>query len=388
MPNIFSSTDIMIPKKDFDKWSIIACDQFTSNIEYWNELERYVGNHNSFLSCIFPEAYLLNNKDRNIDSLHKQMETYLNNKEDNFNEYKNVYVYVERFINGEIRKGIVGVVDLEEYDYRINKRIRPSEETVEERVPVRAEVREGASLDMSHVILFIDDEKKEIVEGVNKDELEKIYDFDLNMDGGHIEGYLIQNDEKDKLDNLICEYEKRKGNLCYAVGDGNHSLAAAKSIYERYKENNEDYLNSPLRYALVEIENIYDPIQVFKPIHRVIDCEDYKQLLNALSKGIGEEVVEWRLSNDSGTFKTSSIKELQKVLDEYLIEHGGSIDYVHEIEDLDKLVESGSLGLYLPPINNDAFFEVIERDGSYARKSFSIGSAREKRYYLETRSLR
>ena len=388
MPNIFSSTNILLPKKDLDKWSVIACDQFTSNIDYWDELEGYVGNHNSFLSCIFPEVYLLNNKDRNIDSLHNQMETYLNNKEDNFNEYKNAYVYVERFINGKVRKGIIGVIDLEEYDYKDNKRIRPSEETVEERVPVRAKVREGASLDMSHVILFIDDEKKEIIEGINKSKLEKIYDFDLNMDGGHIEGYLIQNDEKDKLDNLICEYEKRKGDLCYAVGDGNHSLAAAKSIYERYKENNEDYLNSPLRYALVEIENIYDPIQVFKPIHRVIDCEDYKQLLNALSKGDGEEIVVWKCGVFRGTFNTPSIKELQKVIDEYLKECGASIDYVHEIEDLDKLVESGSLGLYLPPINNDAFFEVIERDGSYARKSFSIGSAREKRYYLETRSLR
>ena len=388
MANIFSATDILIPQKDLNKWSVIACDQFTSNIDYWNNLNNYVNNQKSYLNCIYPEAYLLTNKKIESDDLHNNMKLYLRDKKDLFYEYQDSYIYVERFINGKVRKGIIGVIDLEEYDYKDNKRIRPSEETVEERVPVRAKVREGASLDMSHVILFIDDEKKEIVEGVNKDELEKIYDFELNMDGGHIEGYLIQNDEKDKLDNLICEYEKRKGDLCYTVGDGNHSLAAAKLVYERYKEKNEDYLNSYLRYALVEIENIYDPIQVFKPIHRVIDCEDYKQLLNALSKGDGEEIVVWKCGAFRGSFNTPSIKELQKVIDEYLKECGASIDYVHEIEDLDKLVESGSLGLYLPHINNDAFFEVIERDGSYARKSFSIGSAREKRYYLETRSLR
>ena len=388
MTRIFSSTNIMIPKNDLDKWSIIACDQFTSNIEYWEELEKYVGTHNSFLYCIFPEAYLLNNRDKNIDSLHDQMNVYLTNKEKNFDEYKNSYVYVERFIDGEIRKGIVGAIDLEEYDYKENKKVRPSEETVEERVPVRAKVRDGASLDLSHVILFIDDEKKEIIEGINKNNLEKIYDFDLNMGGGHIEGYLIQNEDKDKLDNLLCEYENRKGDLCYAVGDGNHSLASAKLVYERYKESNEDYLNSPLRYALVEIENIYDPIQVFKPIHRVFDCDDNKKLLDILSKSSGEEVVKWKLGEDRGAFNISSIKELQKLLDEYLREHGGNIDYVHEVEDVDKLVKEGSLGLYLPPINNDAFFKMIQKEGSYARKSFSIGSAREKRYYLETRNLK
>ena len=388
MRNIFSSANILIPKKGLDKWSVIACDQFTSNIDYWHKLENYIDNHNSYLNCIYPEAYLLDNKEIDINDLHNNMNIFLSNKEENFDEYKNSYIYVERFLNGEVRKGIVGIIDLEEYDYLVSKKVRPSEETVVERVPIRAAVRKDASLDMSHIILFIDDEKEEIIEGLNKNDLEKIYEFDLNMEGGHIEGYIIQDEEKDKLDDLLEEYEKCKGDLCYAVGDGNHSLASAKLVYDKYKEENEDYLNSPLRYALVEIENIYDPIQRFKPIHRIIDCEDNKDLLSQLKSMKGEEVVEWKLSEESGTFNISSIKELQKVLDEYLNEHGGSIDYVHEIEDIDKAVKDGALGLCLPSISNDAFFKTIERDGSYARKSFSIGSAREKRYYLETRSLK
>ena len=388
MKNIFTSTNILVPKTDLDKWSVIACDQFTSNMNYWNELKNYIGSHNSYLSCIYPEAYLLENKEVDINALHNNMDNFLNYKKDIFNEYKDSYIYVERFLNGEVRKGIVGIIDLEEYDYLISKRIRPSEETVVERVPVRAKVRESASLDMSHIILFVDDEKEEIIEGINKNKLEKIYDFELNMEGGRIEAYAIQGSEKERLDNLIEIYEKHKGNLCYAVGDGNHSLAAAKLVYERYKETNEDYLNSPLRYALVEIENIYDPIQKFKPIHRVVNCQDNKDLLANLSNGEGEEVVGWNLGEEKGNFKISSIKEFQKNIDEYLDKHGGSIDYVHEIEDIDKAVKEGALGLCLPPINNDAFFKTIEKEGSYARKSFSIGSAREKRYYLETRSLK
>ena len=384
MPNIFSSADILIPKKDLDKWSIIACDQFTSNIDYWDELKEYTSG-DTYLNCIYPEAYLLHNRDTNITDIHKNMESYLNNNL--FSVYKDSYIYIERRVNGGIRKGIVGVIDLEEYDYDTHKKVRPSEETVKERVPVRAKVRDAASLDMSHVILFIDDEKEVIVEGVNKSELEKIYDFDLNMGGGHIEGYLINGKAKEDLDKLISEYESSKGELCYGVGDGNHSLASAKLVYERYKESHDDYLNSPLRYALVEIENIYDPIQVFKPIHRVINS-DNKKLLDILAKESGEEVVEWKLKEESGTFNISSIKELQKIIDEYLDIHGGEIDYVHEEEDVDKLVNEGALGLCLPAIKNDAFFKVIEKEGSYARKSFSIGSAREKRYYLETRKLK
>ena len=175
MPNIFSSADILIPKKDLDKWSIIACDQFTSNIDYWDELKEYTSG-DTYLNCIYPEAYLLHNRDTNITDIHKNMESYLNNNL--FNVYKDSYIYIERRVNGGIRRGIVGVIDLEEYDYDTHKKVRPSEETVKERVPVRAKVRDAASLDMSHVILFIDDEKEVIIEGVNKSELEKIYDFD------------------------------------------------------------------------------------------------------------------------------------------------------------------------------------------------------------------
>ena len=386
MPNIFSSANILIPKNNLSKWSVIACDQFTSNIEYWDELKNYIGSNETFLNCIYPEAYLLHDRDNNIDSIHETMEAYL--RDNLFNEYKDVYIYVERKVNNGIRKGIVGVIDLEEYDYNGPKKVRPSEETVKERVPVRAEVREGASLDMSHVILFVDDERKSIIESIDKNNLENIYDFDLNMNGGHIEGYLIEGKDKESLDELIREYECRKDDLCYAVGDGNHSLAAAKLVYERYKESHEDYLNTPLRYALVEIENIYDPIQVFKPIHRVIKCDNYEELLNNLSIERGNEIVEWKTKDKSGSFNISSIKEFQNIIDTYLSNNCGSIDYVHEVEDVDKLVNEGFLGLYLPAIRNDAFFKTIKNEAAFARKSFSIGSAREKRYYLETRKLK
>ncbi len=393
MANIFSSTDILIAKNNIDKWAVIACDQFTSNLDYWKELEGYINNDESYLKCIYPEAYLVNGITKDINDISLTMSKYINNKDIYFNEYKDSYIYVERSLNNnQIRKGLVGIIDLEEYDYSSNNSIiRPSEETVIDRVPLRAKVREKASLDLSHVILFLDDERKEIIESINKEELDRIYDFDLNMDGGHIEGYLLNNEEKKRIDKLISEYEKRKGDLVYAVGDGNHSLAAAKYVYDKYKEEiGEEALTRPYRYALVELENIYDQAQDFKPIHRIITSNKNEEILKDLiNQADGEEIVKWYLGDNVGEFHNKSIKDLQLLLDEDLNKYQSKIDYIHEEKELLKAVkELKALGLYMPSIKKDSLFEYINNNGPYARKSFSIGEAKEKRYYLETRIIR
>ena len=407
----FAPANILLPKNvSFEKWAVIACDQFTSQPEYWKRVRKNVGEAVSTLNLVFPEAELNVDRAERIKSINENMAKYL--AEDIFTEYKDSYVYVERTLkNGVVRKGIVGVIDLEQYDYNADSKsaIRATEQTVLERIPPRVEIRRNASMELPHVLLLCDDEKERIIEPLTakKAELPKIYDFDLMEGGGHIEGYLLQGTEVDAINEAIAAYEEDlfakyegsgKAPMTYAVGDGNHSLATAKACYEELKAKcgAENVANHPARFALVELENIYDEAQVFEPIHRLLTNVDVKALLENLQAEIGGNgtAVKWFANGEAGELKINDengelpLEVIQVVLDKYLKANAGEIDYIHGDETLEQLSQKeNTIGFLMPNVTKNAFFENIVNNGVMPRKTFSMGEAEEKRYYLEGRRI-
>ena len=313
-----------------------------------------------------------------------------------FTEYKNAYIYVEReMIDGSTRRGIVGVIDLEEYDYRPDKApmIRATEGTVKERIPPRKLIRSHSPLELSHVILLCDDEKHEIIEPLRfaKHSMPKLYDFDLMLGGGHIQGWLVRGDSRRALNMRIDSYIKRKSrelSLVFAVGDGNHSLAAAKACYE-------DGITS--RYAMAELENIYDDAIKFEPIHRIVKGIEFDGFIKDVKENICSGGESWPITfyshGKKGTIRISKSKGASAlvVLQNYLDEKGYEIDYIHDIEALRTLAnDEGCIGFEMPEFDETAkrdFFRVISESGVLPRKTFSMGHATEKRYYLEARRI-
>lgn len=399
---IFTGADILLPKNaDYEKWAVIACDQFTSQPEYWEGVSREVGDAPSTLHMILPEV-LLPGTDEQITGIHKMMADYLASGV--FAEYKNSCIYVERtLLDGSVRKGLVGALDLDQYDYRpeADARVRATEATVQERIPPRMRVRRGAPLEMPHVLLLCDDQRKTIIEPLTaeKDNMEKVYDFTLCAGGGKIQGWLLGTDLTAKVNAALAVYEQEKLPMTYAVGDGNHSLATAKACYEELKKNNpdKDMSNHPARFALVELENIHDEAQQFAPIHRVIAKTNPAQLLTYLAEACtGAEVcpIPWFSGSEQGVLQLGiqpgqlPLAALQQALDAYLAENAGEIDYIHGDDVVKQLAsEEGALGFLVPGIEKNQFFRSIVTDGILPRKTFSMGHAQEKRYYLEARKI-
>ena len=410
--NLFEPADILIPNvEEMEKWAVIACDQFTSQPEYWERVEEYVGDAPSSLKLIFPEAKLGEESSNMVSEIRKTMETYLS--DGIFDEYKNAFMYIERtLLDGSIRKGIVGAINLDEYDYSPHSLsgIRATEKTVVERIPPRKIIRENAVVELPHILLFSDDEKDVMcgyLESV-KEELPLIYGFDLMEEGGHITGRLV---EGKYLENLVEKMEaygdfiaekyrdSKKVPMMFAVADGNHSLATAKACYEDIKLKNpgKDLLNHPARYALVELVNIHDEAQKFEPIHRIVKNVDVQALIGALildSCAEGGYPVRWYSGEKHGVIYLDPEKGqlpigiLQNFLDEYLSVHLGVIDYIHGEDVLQNLSkEANCIGFELPTIDKNKFFKGIIEDGVFPRKTFSTGHAQEKRYYLETRRI-
>ena len=407
----FAPANILLPKNvSFEKWAVIACDQFTSQPEYWQRVRENVGEAVSTLNLVFPEAELNVDRAERIKSINENMANYL--ADDIFTEYKDAYVYVERTLkNGVVRKGIVGVIDLEQYDYNADSKsaIRATEQTVLERIPPRVEIRRHASMELPHVLLLCDDEKERIIEPLTakKAELPKIYDFDLMEGGGHIEGYLLQGAAVEAINEAIAAYEadvlakyegSGKAPMTYAVGDGNHSLATAKACYEELKAkcDAENVANHPARFALVELENIYDEAQVFEPIHRLLTNVNVKALLENLQAEIGGNgtAIKWFANGEAGELKINDengelpLEVIQVALDKYLKANAGEIDYIHGDETLEQLSQKeNTIGFLMPNVTKNAFFENIVNNGVMPRKTFSMGEAEEKRYYLEGRRI-
>ena len=410
--NLFEPANILIPKMEtMEKWAVIACDQFTSQPEYWERVAEYVGEDKSALKLIFPEAKLGEESSDMVEEIKVTMESYL--ADGTFAEYEDSLIFVERtLLDGSIRKGVVGAINLDEYDYSSYSLsgIRATEKTVVERIPPRKVIRENALVELPHILLFSDDEKDFMcgyLESV-KEELPLLYDFDLMEGGGHITGRLVKGvhlacfTEKMEAygDFIVHKYrDSKKIPMMFAVADGNHSLATAKACYEDIKLKNPgvDLSNHPARYALVEVVNIHDEAQKFEPIHRIVKNVDVNAILGALIlDSCAEEgyPVRWYSGEKHGVVYLDPAKGqlpigiLQNFLDEYLSVHLGVIDYIHGEDVLKELSkEPNSIGFELPVIDKQKFFHGIIEDGVFPRKTFSTGHAQEKRYYLEARKI-
>ncbi len=409
--NIFQSTNILIPQvESMEKWAVIACDQYTSQPEYWKRVRKYTEGSVSSLNLILPEAEMENAPEL-IKKINRNMDTYIT--DGIFKEYKNAYVYVERtLVNGSLRKGVVGAVDLETYDYcnYSAAAIRATERTVAERIPPRMNIRRNASLELPHILLLCDDEKLMLIESLEqiKEQCPKLYDFDLMEGGGHITGWLIDGENATMFDKKLDEYamtnaekyenEGRKP-MVFAVGDGNHSLATAKACYEELKKRHPDtdLSNHPARYALVELENLHDKSQQFEPIHRIVTEVNTDALLDTMKETIcakdGYPIICYIGQKEETVYLDKNLGELpvailQKFLDEYLEQNSGKIDYIHGDDVVKELASKvNSVGFLLPNIEKNQFFRGIAMDGVLPRKTFSMGHAQEKRYYLEARKI-
>ncbi len=406
---VFNSFNILLPKEEFmPRWPVVACDQFTSQPEYWEELREKVGRSPSALDCILPEVELKGCTEERYELIRGNMKNYLESGV--FNCFEDSFIYVERSLHdGSVRSGLVGLIDLEDYDFHADavSAIRATERTVEERIPPRMKVRRGAGMELSHVLLLCDDEEELIIEPLKAetDKLEKLYDQELLMDGGHIRGYVVRGERARALEKAVEDYCRRKSAqfggaapMLFAVGDGNHSLATAKACYEELKKNSSDAEKiARARYAMVELENIRDEVQKFEPIHRLLSAVDAGHVLACLSRSCGAEdghVIEWIAGDKRGTICLDKNKGLlpvavlQNGLDEYLRENAGSIDYIHGGDVLEELSRKpASIGFLLESVPKADFFRGIARDGVLPRKTFSMGEAQEKRYYFEAREL-
>lgn len=415
----FKRGNILLPKNtDMTKWSVVACDQYTSEPEYWNDVEKIVGDAPSTLKLTLPEIYLEDeNVSKRIAKINSNMKALLD--EDFFNEYKDSMIYLERTqSDGKIREGLIGVVDLEAYSYEKGAEtpIRATEKTVIERIPPRVKIRENAPLELPHIMILIDDDKKRIIENlknkVSEDDI--VYDFDLMKNGGHVKGYLLNEETMDEVDKGLKELADKevfakkydvnnKEVLLFAMGDGNHSLATAKACYEKLKEtmSEEEYLNNPARYALVELVNLHSPALEFEAINRVIFNTNPEKLLNSLKEyyqinkdGNGQEIEvitndvdeKWYIENPKSNIAVGSI---QIFLDEYLKNNEGKIDYIHGEETTKNLAkQSGNVGFIFEAMPKNELFKTVILDGSLPRKTFSMGHSYDKRYYLESRKIK
>lgn len=399
----FLPAELLLPAGgDFEKWAVIACDQFTSDKAYWDRVETFVGNAPSTLRLVLPEIYLEDNAAQRIAQIGKTMAEYQNNGA--FKVCSDSFVYVERtLLDGSVRPGIVGMIDLEQYHYdpSNNPAIGATEQTVLERIPPRIAVRREATIEFPHVILFCNDAKGCIVEPVRikKDQLRKLYDFVLMEDGGHIAGWLIDGENAEKLQEAFAAYLADAHGSALLVADGNHSLVTAKCWYEELKQNNPgvDLSSHPARYALVELENILDPSVVFEPIHRVLFDVDPDALLADLSTICcdGGAPVEWIIGGRRGVICLDvpkgelTVSVLQRFLDQWLADHPGKIDYIHDNNAVEALAaQKNAIGLLLPVFHKSELFAFGACGKILPRKSFSLGHGREKRYYLEGRRIK
>jgi len=405
----FNSADIYLPEAgtDLSKWAVIACDQYTSQPEYWASVEKTVGDNRSALNLVLPEVYLADAEDR-TKKINETMKQYLADSTLQ-KTVENGFVYIERTVGTGVRQGLLGAVDLEEYDYNAGSKskVRATEGTVLSRIPPRVKIRENAALELPHVLMLINDSGKNIIEplAAQKNSLRKLYSFDLMQGGGHIEGYAVEGKEAEKLREKLAQAEAESGEIFLAAGDGNHSLATAKSCWEKIKEtlSEEEIKTHPARFSLVELVNLHSPAMQFEPIHRVLfgikediveAFERYLEL-NGMSLMEGNEIT-FTFANGGeeefaidGRGKLLPLAVLQKWLDKYVAKNKYlSIDYIHGRENLDKIVnEKNAVGILLQPIDKNSLFPAIKAGGVLPRKTFSIGEADEKRFYLEARRI-
>lgn len=432
------------PRVDLVKWSVIACDQFTSEPDYWEKVTRIVGSAPSTLKLIFPEIYLeKSDVAERIANIQSAMREYLD--QGVLLPQPPGFIYLERQTGSGIRRGLMVALDLEHYDYRPGSQslIRATEGTVLERIPPRVRIRSGAPLELPHVMVLIDDPGRRVIEplGMNRDRMKLIYHTELMMDGGRVSGYRVDAPELlagiwNGLTELADPDSQRRkygpqdqSPFLFAVGDGNHSLATAKAVWEELKRNRpevSDIPGYPARYALVELVNLHDPALRFEPIHRVIFGVNPEEFWNAMRhyyESLGaivtredfnepeeaqariqplrgensakSQIIVYSSGRHSGIIRIGSAPHLleagtlQMFLDHYRMQNpGAAIDYIHGDAVVKRLAaEPGNIGFYLPPFDKNTLFPAVISSGVLPRKTFSMGEPVEKRYYMECRKI-
>jgi len=402
---------VVIPKVllpdgvDMTAWAVVACDQFTSEKEYWEKLEKTIGTKPSTLKLILPEVYLKDNFNKRIDSINRTMEKYLDSGI--FKNELESFILIERQTPYQKKRlGLIIAVDLEEYSYKKDEkpRIRATEGTIIERLPPRMKIREKAIIEFPHIMILIDDIDKSVIEPLyeRREKLEKLYDFELNMGGGHIKGYKADNNEAIKesilsllnKESLIKKYGRAEEFL-FAVGDGNHSLATAKNCWENLKKtlSAEQIKNHPARFALCEMVNVYDEGLCFEPIHRFVEGVDTEKFIKNLPQS-GKDSGGILISGKKQPYYVSfdiavAVKTVDDYITLYIKENGGNVDYVHGETSLTALTlkNKNSVGIILPKMKKETLFLSVMDNGCLPRKTFSMGEAVEKRYYLEGKKI-
>lgn len=394
---------ILLPNSDADmsKYAVIACDQYTSNLDYWDSLKAEIGNSVSTFNMIYPEAYLeTTNNEEYIKGINNKIASYLKNGD--LKDIGECFILVERITSYGIRRlGLVLSIDLEDYSYEKGTKalIRASEATIVERIPPRLKIRKDSPIELPHVLVLFDDPRKEIAETLfsQRDKLEKVYDFELNKDGGHIRGYKVNNVNKiiEQFNNL---FEKNGNGLLFIVGDGNHSLATAKAHWDIVKQNlsEKEKEAHPARFALVEANNLYDEGIIFEPIHRVLFNVD-KDFKIELKKACSGEFKSFMYTKDKGKEELllpqnapMAYYQVQTFLDDYLSKHKDSkIDFIHDEDELLAVANKnpGSVAIAMPALTKEDLFDYLATGKVLPRKSFSMGHASEKRYYLEAKKI-
>ena len=436
--------EILLPNKDVDlsKWSVVACDQYTSQPDYWEQVKKLTEGVASSLNVIFPEVYLEDSDiDQRIENINSTMQQYLDDGVLQAMPKKGFVLVDRKTSQVPSRKGLVVAIDLEQYDFTKGSQtlIRATEGTIVERLPPRVRVRQGASIELPHIMVLIDDPEFTVIEPLFEANPDEIYNFELMMQSGHIKGYAIDQPEHiqqvaDALEKLASpevftnkysiKDEEHNKPLLYAMGDGNHSLATAKAIWEKIKWNAGDFdkvKDHKARYALVELVNIHDPGLEFEPIHRVVFDIKPSHLLSELQAHFTDRCSITRFDNEVGMKEkatdaagaekhilpfvdergfgiiqidkpsfTLELATLESFLNKYLFDVvEGKIDFIHGEDIVKELgAKPGNMGFYLPPISKDSLFKTIIFDGVLPRKTFSMGEADEKRFYLEARKIK
>jgi len=432
--------EILLPGQNVDlhRWAVIACDQYTSEPEYWDAVDRLVADHPSTLRLVFPEVFLEDDdSDARIARINASMDQYL--ADDVLVTQGRGFVLVDRKTSHvSSRKGLVAALDLEAYDYRPGSKtlIRATEGTIVDRLPPRIRVRENAAIEVPHIMVLIDDPEQTVIEPLFEANLEKVYDFELMQGSGHVKGWRVAQPEMlaqiasalgalARKERFQERYEVTDDEvMLYAMGDGNHSFATAKAIWEQLKSDAadpEDVMDHPARYALVELVNVHDPGLEFEAIHRVVfdvivddllaKADEYYLKAGTLCtverySGLDEttaaieaagaaHAVAFVTAGGFGLLRvehpsvTLEVATLQNFLDDYLkSQPQARIDYIHGDDAVTRLgSQKGNIGFYLPSISKHDLFRTIVRDGALPRKTFSMGEADEKRFYLEARRI-
>ena len=389
----FSPADILLPKSDFESWATIACDQYTSEPEYWEEAKKAAGDKPSALNIVLPEVYLSSDNSARIDAINQNMQSYIDGNI--FNNFSDAIIYVERIqSDGKCRRGIVGKIDLESYDYRsgTDAEIRATEQTVLSRIPPRVEIRKNAPLELPHAMLLFDDAKDTVFSYLDshKADFETLYDFNLMCNAGSIKGYLLDDAAKKFVLEQFESLKEQNDGFLFCVGDGNHSLATAKECYNLNK-------TEASRYALTEIVNIHDKALEFEPIYRVVFNVEPKALLDEFVKAVGEGSQKFTCVYGQTEVEISinptaklAVGTLQSFLDDYVKTHtDAEIDYIHGEESLKKLASrENAIGFLFDGMQKSELFPAVNADGSLPRKTFSMGHADDKRFYIEARKIK